>query len=119
MKELELHFKGHGEVGGFEFTQLKSSDKGYMYEVFCPDIQKLHYEVFKRKTAKESHVVMKGIEIIFPDRVKYPTANNIGDWGWTFRDIEKANNKFKEINESTILQGNENAIQSDGPAPEE
>ena len=120
MKELELHFKGQGEVGGFEFTQLKSSDKGYLYEVFCPDISKIHYEVFRKKIAKESHTVIGGVEVHFPERVKYPTSNNMGDWAWTYRDYNGAIAKFEEVNnESDKLQGNENVDQSDGSTPEE
>ena len=47
MKPLEITFIGKGEVKGFIFTQIKKSEKAYIYKVET-EVSK-HYEVFKHK----------------------------------------------------------------------
>lgn len=90
MKELDEVFSGTAEVKGFEFKQIKKSDKAFVYEVFCPDVNERHYEVFKRKESKDSHSLMGGVNVFFPARVKYPTSLAFGDWAWCFRNPLKA-----------------------------
>lgn len=100
MKELDEVFSGIGEVKDFEFKQIEKSDKAFVYEVCCPDINERHYEVFKRKESKDSHSLMGGVDIFFPARVKYPTPLAFGDWAWCFKSHSKAISQFSFLNKT-------------------
>jgi len=64
--ELDIDFIGTGEVNNFVFHQLYNDNNFYIYI-----IDGLYYEVFDRK--------------VRDNKVVYPTANNFGDWAWTFQ----------------------------------
>ena len=87
MKELKEYFTGRGQVKGYVFNQIKRTNHAYLYEVKENDI--IHYEVFKRR------------ENTMYDCVSYPSDKAFGLWAWTFMNLEKAEEKFKEIH----LQG--------------
>ena len=97
MKELPINFIGTGEVKGFEFIQIEKSNKAYMYSVFCPDIDELHYEVFSRKESKDNTSMIGGIKVFFPAKVRYPNSSH--DWLYSYRDLTSAREKFKELSE--------------------
>ena len=84
IEPLKKCFFGKGEVRGYKFTQLKASDKAFLYEVSYGDSK--HYEVFKKKVntrfACES----------------YTTSKAFGIWAWCIMDIERAINKFNQLN---------------------
>lgn len=64
--ELPIDFIGTGEVNNFAFHQLYNDNNFYIYIV-----DGLYYEIFDRKVRE--------------NKVVYPTANNFGDWAWTFQ----------------------------------
>lgn len=70
MKELSKSFVGEGQVRGYEYTQVKASDSGYIYRVsdgFSHD----WYEVFRRKENTRFGCM------------SYPGENAFGKWAWT------------------------------------
>ena len=85
MRELPLLIKGCGEVRGYVFRQIERSAGGYIYQVTHPDIKSPHYEVWRRKINKLHNVVSK------------PTSKAFGTWAWSFRSIEKAREKLKQL----------------------
>lgn len=92
MKQLEQNFIGRGEVKGFIFTQINKSEKAFIYKVDCDGCE--HYEVFKRKENKQFNCI------------SYPKTGSFGLWAWTYKDLQKALNKFDELNiESEVLHG--------------
>ena len=84
MKELEIEFDGRGEVKNFHFTQLKKSDKAYLYKVEVPDTDP-HYEVFLRK------------ENIRYGCIVYPSSKGFGRYAWTYRELGEAEEKFNSL----------------------
>jgi hypothetical protein len=84
MKELKKQFIGTGEVKGFKFTQITCTNRAFLYEVSTGDT--LYYEVFKSRHNKRFDVV------------SYPSSKAFGIWAWTFPSIEKATNKFNQLN---------------------
>ena len=84
MKNLEKTIIGKGEVKGFLFTQIQTSDKAYIYKVDtgCS----IYYEVFKKKHKTNSK------------RDCFPTAKAFGIWAWTYKPFEKAIEKFNQLN---------------------
>ena len=87
IKELPIEFIGRGEVKGFHFSQLMRGQKMFLYEVNFDGLT--HYEVFE-------------IRVCFTPKTGkpyegYPKANSFGVWAWTFRDYDKAVEKFNEI----------------------
>ena len=84
MKQLQQQFQGRGEVKGYTFTQIRVTDKGFIYSKELNG--SLSYEVFKRKENK-----------LF-DCISYPTSNSFGVWAWDCKTLERAEeilNNFK------------------------
>jgi len=81
VKSLPKQFAGKGQVKGFIFTQVKQSDKAYIYQVNtgCS----IYYEVFKKKVKTNSICHC------------FPTAKAFGKWAWTHMSIDKAELKFR------------------------
>lgn len=98
MKELELEFKGKGEVSDYWFKQLKASKYGYIYEISHPNCDR-YYEVFKRKERLKSETVMQGIKINHASKVVYPKSKEFGKSAWCFLLLEQALKRFIEIND--------------------
>jgi hypothetical protein len=96
IKELEEEFIGTGEVTGFKFKKIASTDTRYLYEVSEEDATP-HYEVFDRKLVP--------ICIDFENRIYsetefkevYPKSKDFGIRAWTFRDLEKAYTKLNNL----------------------
>ena len=86
MKELKNEFKGKGEVSGYAFKQLKKSPYSYLYEVKNEENGSIHYEVFKRKENTQF------------DCVSYPRSKSFGLWAWTIVILDKAIEKFDDLN---------------------
>lgn len=83
MKQLKEEFTGKGQVRGFVFTQLEKSAAGYIYAVNTGD--SIHFEVFKHK--ENNHF----------DCVSYPGDKSFGVWAWSYNTIEKARDRFDEL----------------------
>jgi len=81
MKPLEITFIGKGEVKGFIFTQIKKSEKAYIYKVET-EVSK-HYEVFKHKENTQFNCI------------SYPSSKGFGVWAWAFLDFQKALDRFE------------------------
>ena len=82
-KELQISFKGRGEVRDYLFTQLEMSEKAYLYQVHSE--QTMHYEVFKRRINTQFNCV------------SYPSSKSFGIWAWCMADYDKAKQKFEEL----------------------
>ena len=85
MKELKKEFIGIGEVRGFQFKQLYENGYAYMYEVFNPEANDRHYEVFER------------VENTAFDCISYPKSKSFGVWAWCIHNYGKAMLKYEEI----------------------
>ena len=85
MKELAKYFTGKGEVRGFEFTQLESNGRAYLYQVRTPLDGRIHYEIFRRKENARFNCI------------SYPGSKAFGDWATTTRDYEKTLFLYNEM----------------------
>lgn len=82
IKELPTEFKGIGEVRGFFFTQIRATERGYLYSVkYCGAVW---YEVFQRKVNQF-------------DGVSYPKSKSFGKWAWSYMSLERALNKLDSL----------------------
>ena len=84
LREIPLTFEGKGEVRGYTFTQVKKSEKGYIYEVTRPGLAP-HYEIFERVENKRFGVY------------SYPGSAAFGHWAWTANTLEMAIHKFNQL----------------------
>lgn len=84
MKPLEKQFTGTGEVKGFNFTQIRCTNRAFLYEVNTKD--SVYYEVFKKVKNKRF------------DCISYPSANYFGVWAFTYPSLKEAENKFNQLN---------------------
>lgn len=92
MKQLQEQFIGRGEVKGFIFTQIKKSDKAFIYKVDCDGCE--HFEVFKYKENKQFECI------------SYPKTASFGLWAWTYKDFELALEKYELLHiEKEVCNG--------------
>lgn len=97
-------FTGTGEVKDFKFIQLKESDFAYIYQVITGD-EIFHYEVFKRKKVNictkfdPENKIYEYSETEFKEI--YPKSEDFGVWGWTFKNFNKALEKFNTLGNDT------------------
>jgi len=84
MRPLKKEFIGTGQVRGDKFTQIRCTNRAYLYEVNTG--YSIYYEVFKYKENKRFCCV------------SYPTANSFGVWAWTYSTLDKALEKFNDLN---------------------
>lgn len=84
MKNLEKIILGKGEVKGFLFNRHNQSNRAYLYKVDtgCS----IYYEVFKK------------LHRVNSKRDCFPSSKAFGVWAWMFPTIEKAIEKFNELN---------------------
>lgn len=97
MKELEKEFIAGPEVKGFLFKQIRASSHAYIYRS-TDNNGKLHYETFERKESKNRDYVIAGKAIHSEAHIRYPRNNDFGVWAWCIRDLDKAIQKFDELN---------------------
>ena len=88
MKQLQQQFQGRGEVKGYTFTQIRVTDKGFIYSKELNG--SLSYEVFKRKENKRF------------DCISYPTSNSFGIWAWDCKTLERAEEILNNLNEKNL-----------------
>ena len=84
VKQLKKQFDGRGEVRGYKFTQIKSSNTAFMYEITNGD--STYYEVFEKR-----------VNALYGN-VSYPSSKSFGKWAWCFLSKQKAEEKFLNIN---------------------
>lgn len=92
MKELKEYFVGRGQVKGYIFNQIKRTKYAFLYEVSENNL--VHYEVFKRR------------ENTIYDCISYPSDKAFGVWAWTCDTLERAEDKFNEIEFNESLKDN-------------
>ncbi|RXP46865.1 hypothetical protein EC396_13370 [Lutibacter sp. HS1-25] len=83
-KELKKEFLGIGEVKGYKFTQIRQTSQAFIYEVSFGEGK--HYEVFKRRINSRFGCV------------SYPSSKGFGIWAWTYNELDKAIEKFNQLN---------------------
>jgi hypothetical protein len=91
---------------GYIYTQLKRGERAAIYEQIFEDLGEsfcIGYEVFKIRIGKSK--VVFGVEL--PEKEKFPSDEDFGKWAWTYRDLNKAMEKYNGI-ENGLLGDEEN-----------
>ena len=83
MKDLQDRFDGRGQTKGFRFSQIRKTDKGFIYLVDTGDTK--YFEVFKRK------------ENTMYDCISYPTDKAFRTWAWTVKYYDAALEKLNSF----------------------
>lgn len=83
MRELKESFIGKGQVRGFEFTQVKKTEHGYIYKIDTKNT--ICYEVFHKRVNSQYNCI------------SYPSNKAFGVWAWTYNTLDKALNKLEDI----------------------
>lgn len=84
-KLIGKEFTGRGEVKGFLYTQVASSDNAYMYKVSHGPA--IWFEVFKRKVNTAFGLNAEA----------YPRSKSFGKWAWSFSKQALAIEKFNTL----------------------
>jgi hypothetical protein len=95
IKKLQENFEGVGEVKGFEFHQIKRSDKALLYEVYSGKSK--HFEVFAIKTTPICLDFEKRLYSETDSKEVYPKAKDFGVWASTTKEILKAVDYFEAL----------------------
>lgn len=93
---LPPEFKGTGEVDGFIFKLVHTSNKAVIYEVTIEE--STHYEIFERKTVPLCVDFANRIYSETDFKEVYPKAKDFGVWAWTYNKFKDALVKLGEIN---------------------
>jgi len=91
---------------GYIYSQLKRGERAAIYEQIFEDLGEsscIGYEVFKIRIGKSK--VVFGVEL--PEKEKFPSDEDFGKWAWTYRDLNKAMEKYNRI-ENGLLGDEEN-----------
>ena len=103
MKELEIEFKGTGEVSNFTFKQIASSAWGYVYEI-SDENNNRHYETFEKKEQQKRESTIAGMKVSFDEKVLYPKSANFGVWAWCYTNKESAMRRFDELDKLDTIK---------------
>lgn len=95
MKQLSKEFTGTGDVKGFIFTQLRSSEKAFLYKVNTGNTT--HWEVFERRVSKAGSRFFGDIEVKFEEKEKYPKSEHFGDWAWCCTSLKVAEDIYEQL----------------------
>ena len=95
IKLLEYNIIGTGDVSGFKFAKIASSQRAYVYE--CDDCGLRYYEVFLRRKTPLCINFDKRLYSETEFKEIYPKTRDFGNWAWTFKTQEEAMTKFKKI----------------------
>ncbi len=91
MQELEIAFRRNG----YDYEQMTRSRSTAIYQQTDPDSGDIWYEVIKITIREENN--FKGR--VFPRRERYPSSEDWGRLGWTFKDRQNAEAKYQELND--------------------
>ncbi len=93
--ELPLEFLGRGEVKGYNFKQIRSSQFAYIYEVLATNGCKW-YEVFTKRVNTRYGVI------------SYPGSKQFGINAWTCKTFERAEERYNQLNRTVNTSGANN-----------
>jgi hypothetical protein len=83
------------DKNGFRHEQIKRSDKAAIYKRWKPG-GSVHFEVVMIKRATRDFAFPSGVVIENGSEI-YPSSEEWGVYGWTFREMETAVVKFNQI----------------------
>ena len=93
--------KKHITYKGFSYNLISQGKKALIYQQQDEEGNTLSYEVFRIKIQMAGEKMIKGKKIDFIMKIQFPNDNAFGDWAWSFREIEDAKNRFKELENKT------------------
>jgi hypothetical protein len=97
MITLPIKFNsGRGGFGGnqLNYKQLRRTNNLCLYERRNNDGTLKDYEVFETKVTKAGTVFFEGMTPTEEDKESYASTNDWGKTAWTFKELDRANNKF-------------------------
>ena len=102
MQLLEKEFIGGGETRGFTYSQVKSSERAFLYRVSSEEDS--WFEIFERKVQQEGDVVRMGVNIHHICKELYPNSKSFGVWAWTTSNPTRAEELFSRIDNRKIKE---------------
>lgn len=91
MEEQYSPLRTEIKKNGYDYIQIKAVDKiGYIYQQKFEG-KHISYEVFAHK-----------INTMF-NCVSFPSNESFGLWAWTFKNLDKAEAKLKEMIEKKVI----------------
>ena len=77
---------------GFNYTQVCRGWRSFVYEqLITPEIK--YFEVFELRIQPEREKFGK----LYPTKERFPGNEDFGVWAWTCRTLEKAMERFNEL----------------------
>jgi len=84
---------------GFIYTLHKKGEKAYIYQQYCPEIERvMGWEVFQIKVDKPK--VVFGVEL--GEREIFPGNEDFGKWAWSYSSYDKASEKFIHVENGKV-----------------
>ena len=95
--KLENEFIDKGEVKGFKFRKIASTQHANLYEVSSGG-SKVHYEVFLTKSTPMCLDFKKRVYSETEYKQKYPKSSDFGAWAWTYNILKRQNRNIWNCN---------------------
>jgi hypothetical protein len=81
---------------GFNYTLICRGRRSFIYaQHVTPSVT--YYEVFRLKISSPKTIMMDGKKIVIEAAERFPTNESFGVWAWSIRGLDKAMEKFKEL----------------------
>jgi hypothetical protein len=101
---------------GYEYRLVAKGEKAFIYEQWDDeDNFTVAYEVFRLKVSKAKEVFGD----IMPEREVFPGNGDFGVWAWTYRNLEKAYEKYNQLESGEEENGDILPEESADADPEE
>lgn len=78
------------------FIQLEETETAYLYKREIGE-KYVDYEVFLKKVVNKTTRIDGKTVMLEQKKESYPRANAFGKWAWSFKDINRAYKKLREI----------------------
>ena len=91
---VKKHYEGWSSP--VHFIQLEETENAYLYKREIGE-KYVDYEVFYKKVGKSATTVDGKVKALDIMKEKYPRANDFGKWAWSFKNIDRAYAKLREI----------------------
>ena len=90
---VKKHYEGWSKP--VHFIQLEETENAYLYKREIGSY--VDYEVFLKKVGKSAKTIDGKITVVDIMKEKYPRASAFGKWAWSFKNIDRAYQKLREI----------------------
>lgn len=86
---------------GFTYNLIEQGKKALIYQQVDAAGIIMGYEVFELRIQMAREKIIKGKKIDFIMKIQFPNDRAFGVWAWSSRNIDRAKERFRELENKT------------------